>query len=622
MKYADDAYTTLASDMSAVATTASVVSATPFPAISGDEWFPITLERLSDGAKETVKVTGVSGTDFALSRSYYDDTPLAFSAGDRVSIRVGEAVLDGVYSDLRTEAKATAHGLVGDDSADNADALQTAVTWVVANNLGTVRVTPGTYKLTADSTPLVTPPENCTVEGALGAKIRVDSSTTSSKVDFALSNNNTTIKNLAIEHDGPSGETGQVFALEADGITLSGLDIDTNHTAGFNHAVNAFQFTNNNAANVTITNNTIHDVNRVMLRSNSTTGTLENLRFSQNHCYNLCEGGVQFNFPATGINGVFVTENYFDDFLTGTERIFMGGASVQQGIFSGNITTGTCKESFHFEEQGRDILVTNNVAAADGKGIFMIDNNVGDGSTYYRPERVTVAHNIFNNTGTTKTNIGLYAPGDAFGGVAVDNLLFVNNQLHNYDQGMVIDRNVYQIQGNLIDGCSVAIRGPSLNPTIRDNIIKDCDTGFEISTRGGLAGPQTFNNVTTVATSDGGELCGLTGFILNSETDVPLPTGFTNVDVGIEVGSVMYGEMICHVYISSVAYQYRHSTIDYDGTTLTDTENRRKGLGSITLSSFVNNSGQLAIRFNNLSGAPVTLDNFSLEFRGLWVSST
>jgi len=132
MKYADDAYTTLASSMTAGDVDFDVVSAASFPAITGDEWFPVTLERLSDGAKETVRVTAVSGVNFTVSRSYYDDTPLAFSAGDRVSIRVGEAVLNAMYTDLGGPVNVKTFGATGGGVTDDTAAIQAAIDYAEA----------------------------------------------------------------------------------------------------------------------------------------------------------------------------------------------------------------------------------------------------------------------------------------------------------------------------------------------------------------------------------------------------------------------------------------------------------------------------------------------------------
>lgn len=100
MKYADDAYSTLSGTIHAADTVIGVVSVDKFPELGAGEWFPVTMERLSDGQKETVKVTAVTADPPSLTvdRDAFDDEPQSFYAGDKISIRMNKAILDEIFS--------------------------------------------------------------------------------------------------------------------------------------------------------------------------------------------------------------------------------------------------------------------------------------------------------------------------------------------------------------------------------------------------------------------------------------------------------------------------------------------------------------------------------------------
>ena len=97
VQYEDDAKSLLASGITAIATTATVVDGTVFPAASGaDDYFYVTIVRMTDGAKETVKVSGVSGNVLTISARAQGtgESALAFSASDSVTLRMGRNLLD------------------------------------------------------------------------------------------------------------------------------------------------------------------------------------------------------------------------------------------------------------------------------------------------------------------------------------------------------------------------------------------------------------------------------------------------------------------------------------------------------------------------------------------------
>lgn len=517
------------------------------------------------------------------------------------NIAVGQSVI---------AVTSTQGGIVGDDVADDTSALTSLLVLDdVVINSGPIRV--------VSEVPITA---NTIIDGASEAKVRFNTTTTTSKEDFDLTAGNISIKGLHVEHDGIAAETAQIFPLQGSNLTLMNMEIDANHTAVFDNAVNAFFLDNTNVENIDISHSEIHNVNRVMLRSNAATGTLENFTFSYNHCHDLGESGMQFNFPNGSVTGVKVIGNYFNTFVDGTEQIFMGGASVKQGIFSHNITVGVANESVHLEEGATDILVTDNILrVTDGDGVFLTDNDVG--GVFKKPNRITICNDIIVNPGTPTATTGIAAQEDGTGIDSYENLIAKNNQISGYNIGMNLGLGSQLVTGNIIDSCTTGIRMFRGDPNVEGNIIRNCTNGFTISSRGGLLGKNTFENVTNIADTDGGEKVSMAGFKTIKNTDVTLPAGITNINIGIDVGSEMFGEAKVSLHITPTAFQHRISTIDYDGTTLVDTELMRNGSGVINLNGFINNSGQLAVQLNN-TGAEVTLKALTVDFDGMWVSAS
>ena len=97
--FANNATTLLASSVTTSATSISVVSSSTFPApASGATYFYATIIRASDSLMEIVKVTNVSGATWTVQRAQDGTTALAFSAGDRVELRLTK----GALNDLQT----------------------------------------------------------------------------------------------------------------------------------------------------------------------------------------------------------------------------------------------------------------------------------------------------------------------------------------------------------------------------------------------------------------------------------------------------------------------------------------------------------------------------------------
>jgi hypothetical protein len=99
MKFANNANTTLASSLTAIATSMSVTSASKFPVLNPlapvPEYFYCTLTDVATQTViEIVKVTVTTGTTWTITRGQDGTTGTAFAAGDVVSLRLVKASLD------------------------------------------------------------------------------------------------------------------------------------------------------------------------------------------------------------------------------------------------------------------------------------------------------------------------------------------------------------------------------------------------------------------------------------------------------------------------------------------------------------------------------------------------
>lgn len=94
-KIANNASSTLAADLAIGATSMTVQTGdgAEFPALSAGDWHPATIIK-SDGSFEIVKVTASAGDVMTIVRAQEGTAALAFSAGDRVDLRVTGKVFE------------------------------------------------------------------------------------------------------------------------------------------------------------------------------------------------------------------------------------------------------------------------------------------------------------------------------------------------------------------------------------------------------------------------------------------------------------------------------------------------------------------------------------------------
>ena len=95
MQFANNAVTTLASGITAIATSMTVTSAVAFPTLTGAQYFYCTLIDAATGLIiEIVKVTAVTGSVFTIVRGQDGTTASAYLTGDKVELRLVRAELN------------------------------------------------------------------------------------------------------------------------------------------------------------------------------------------------------------------------------------------------------------------------------------------------------------------------------------------------------------------------------------------------------------------------------------------------------------------------------------------------------------------------------------------------
>jgi hypothetical protein len=124
LKLMNNAIGRLTAGMSVVDTTATLVSGNGalFPALGVGEFFPATIIRASDSAREIVKVTARSTDVLTVTRAQEGTSALIFIAGDRVELRLTGGTLSTELA--RVESVADAAQAAADAAQTDADAAQ------------------------------------------------------------------------------------------------------------------------------------------------------------------------------------------------------------------------------------------------------------------------------------------------------------------------------------------------------------------------------------------------------------------------------------------------------------------------------------------------------------------
>lgn len=95
-KFANFCSTTLAANAANSDLTITVASSANVPSLGASDFFRVTLVRASDGAREIVKCTNVSGTTWTITRAQESTTALTLVTGDTVIHRLTAGACDAM----------------------------------------------------------------------------------------------------------------------------------------------------------------------------------------------------------------------------------------------------------------------------------------------------------------------------------------------------------------------------------------------------------------------------------------------------------------------------------------------------------------------------------------------
>jgi hypothetical protein len=101
-QFTNNAATTLASSILVGATSLTVASTTGalFPTLTGDQYFYCTLQNTAGSTVEIVKVTARSTDTFTIVRAQEGTTASAFSAGDKVELRLTAGEINELFGGI------------------------------------------------------------------------------------------------------------------------------------------------------------------------------------------------------------------------------------------------------------------------------------------------------------------------------------------------------------------------------------------------------------------------------------------------------------------------------------------------------------------------------------------
>lgn len=113
---ANNAKSTLAAGISDTATQLTLQNGdgTKFPSLTAGQWFPLTLVKV-DSSFEIVRATARSADTITIQRGQENTTPLTFSAGDKVELRLTAAAMNEIraLTDTNEQNITSLQGIIG-----------------------------------------------------------------------------------------------------------------------------------------------------------------------------------------------------------------------------------------------------------------------------------------------------------------------------------------------------------------------------------------------------------------------------------------------------------------------------------------------------------------------------
>lgn len=534
------------------------------------------------------------------------------------------AVVRSVTARLQDWISVKDFGAAGDGVTDDTTAFTNAFAAAVG---GTLFIPEGVYVLAIDTDPMFSPGFQTRVVGdGWRSTLRFNMVDASAYVLFDTPGQ-FRMEHLRIEINTTVGAGSIVcFGWGSDVCTLHDLQVGGGVTSSTTHTFHVLKCDNTGTfSDLTLSQCFIENVNRVWLRENAATSTVSRVRFESSHFRESSAGLFSMNAPNGAVSDVVWANNHFKDpFIAGigeTSSSVCIGPQVTNGAITGNTFQGNCHQVIHIEEAANNLSITGNTInmnCAD-TAIFVTDNDVGGADV--TPARVVINGNVIKRTDGSNVGHGVELVNDASPLAPLELATISDNVIVGWDRGISYASEGHDrvnVNDNVIEDCTVGIWSVRGSGAIRNNTVSNCQTGLEV-TGGGAYGFTRFFNCNSNLVSAGGELT-----LLGFEIEYPRTTllAAANEDLplfNIGASDRMYGDIVGHAFHTDTNEDTDMTTLDWDGTTLNQTNRITKGGGAVAISWQDIGPGVLNMRVFN-AGAALTDASIFCHFDGVYMS--
>jgi hypothetical protein len=536
------------------------------------------------------------------------------------------AVTRTVENKLRETVSVKDFGAVGDGTTDDAAAIQAAIDAVTTNG-GTVYFPAGTYNVvTTSSRPIAM---------QLKANVKLLGAGANASV-IKLSNS-------------PSNYNGKHIKIDANFASIQDIKLDANFTetgsiveiaSGNSLNFTRVFFDGNKAALSGAQNGLelIGDTDRLVVRDcffqlvdygiykdSSSTGDNDNIIIDGCFFDNIDNDAIELNSPAASssirrvvVNGCTFTNNLHTGvtggFDIGIASDNSGGSGVSTDIICTNNNHSSGIDAYHIEGVSTSVVIDGNNILGKGQGInILLDVS-----------KIIVSNNTIRKTGSAATKNGVFIDNNT---PYSQDILITGNLISGYsggsDKGIRLgnDGNAGDsivVTNNLIIDCTVGIAADGYlgYSTIHSNHIETCTTGIQ-STYSGIVGKNSFITCTTPLS------CSTSGYSLQAKgwkiarvagLGASADTDFSLFPV---TGNDRYYGHLSYQVVATTNNTEQSTTIKWDGSSHTHTENFEVNRGSLTSNNTKVASSNLQVDITN-SGSSLSGDLWA-EFDGTWM---